>query len=66
VLRGDGFVLHVASLDDVIAAKTFANREKDRKALPELLDIQQRPDIAEDLAPEMSGEIETPEPKLGL
>jgi hypothetical protein len=40
VLRGDGFEVHVASLDDVIAAKTFANREKDREALPELLDIQ--------------------------
>jgi hypothetical protein len=27
VLRGDGFMLHVGSLDDVIAAKTFANRD---------------------------------------
>ena len=39
-LRGDGFVLHVASLDDVIAAKTFANREKDHETLPELIEIQ--------------------------
>ena len=66
VLRGDGFVLHVASLDDVIAAKTFANREKDHEALRELRDLQQRPDIAEDLAPELSGEIETPDPMLEL
>lgn len=66
VLRGDSFVLHVASLDDVIAAKTFANREKDREALPELRDLQQRLDIAEDLAPELSGEIETLDPTLEL
>jgi hypothetical protein len=42
MMKGDGFVLRVASLDDIIAAKTFANREKDREALPELLDIQSR------------------------
>jgi hypothetical protein len=42
LLRGDGFALHVASLNDVIAAKTFANRKKDCEALPELLDIQKR------------------------
>ena len=42
VVRGDGFVVHVASVDDIIAAKTFANRDKDREALPELLDIQER------------------------
>lgn len=42
VVRGDGFMVHVASVDDIIAAKTFANREKDREALPELLDIQER------------------------
>ena len=42
VVRGDGFVVHVASVDDIIAAKSFANREKDREALPELLDIQKR------------------------
>ena len=42
VVRGDGFVVHVASVDDIIAAKIFANRDKDREALPELLDIQER------------------------
>jgi choline dehydrogenase-like flavoprotein len=42
VVRGEGFVVHVASVDDIIAAKTFANRDKDREALPELLDIQER------------------------
>ena len=41
-VRGDGFAVHVASIDDIIAAKTFANRDKDREALPELLDIQER------------------------
>lgn len=42
VVQGEGFVVHVASVDDIIAAKTFANREKDREALPELLEIQAR------------------------
>ncbi len=42
IVRGDGFAVHVASVDDIIAAKTFANRDKDREALPELLDIQER------------------------
>jgi Nucleotidyl transferase AbiEii toxin, Type IV TA system len=42
IVRGDGFAVHVASVDDIIAAKTFANRDKDRDALPELLDIQER------------------------
>jgi hypothetical protein len=42
IVRGDGFTVHVASVDDIIAAKTFANRDKDREALPELLDIQER------------------------
>jgi predicted nucleotidyltransferase len=42
VVRGDGFVVHVASVDDIIAAKTYADRDKDREALPELLDIQER------------------------
>ena len=42
IVRGDGFEVHVASVDDIIAAKTFANRNKDREALPELLDIQER------------------------
>ncbi len=42
IVRGDGFSVHVASVDDIIAAKTFANRDKDRKALPELIEIQER------------------------
>lgn len=42
IVRGDGFTVHVASVDDIIAAKTFADREKDREALPELLGIQER------------------------
>jgi hypothetical protein len=42
MVRGNGFTVHVASVDDIIAAKTFADREKDREALPELLDIQER------------------------
>jgi hypothetical protein len=42
VVHGDGFVVRVASVDDIIAAKTFANREKDREALPELNDIRER------------------------
>ena len=42
IVPGDGFSVHVASINDIIAAKTFANRDKDREALPELLDIQER------------------------
>lgn len=42
VLEGDGFNFHMASLDDIIAAKTFANRPKDLEALPDLLSIQNR------------------------
>jgi hypothetical protein len=36
VLQGDGFVIRVASLEDVIRAKERADRPKDREALPEL------------------------------
>lgn len=32
----EGIVVHVAGLDDIIAAKEHADREKDRRALPEL------------------------------
>ena len=42
VVHGDGFVVHVASVDDIIAAKTFANRDKDSEALHELIDIRER------------------------
>ena len=31
----------LASLDDIIASKEFAGREKDREGLPELLEIRQ-------------------------
>ena len=36
VLRGDGFVIRAASLEDIIRAKERADRDKDREALPEL------------------------------
>jgi len=32
----DGIIVHVAGLDDIIAAKEHADRRKDRDALPEL------------------------------
>ena len=58
VLQGDGFVLRVASIGDVIAAKTFANREKDREALPELLELQRRPNIGHDVSSRLNREME--------
>ncbi len=36
MLRGDGFSIRVAALEDIIAAKERANRAKDHDALPEL------------------------------
>jgi predicted nucleotidyltransferase len=36
VLRGDGFGIRVAALEDIIRAKERADRAKDREALPEL------------------------------
>ncbi len=70
VLQGDGFVLRVASLGDVIAAKSFANREKDREALPKLLDLQRRPTIGHDessrLSSELDSAIEIPGPTMEL
>lgn len=36
----DGYHVQVAAVSDVIAAKTFANRAKDREALPELKVIE--------------------------
>jgi hypothetical protein len=42
VVQGDGFVVHVASIDDIIAAKSFANRDKDLDALPELIGIREQ------------------------
>jgi hypothetical protein len=40
VVDGWGHHVQVAALTDVIAAKTFANRAKDREALPELIAIE--------------------------
>ena len=37
----DGIVVRVAALDDVIASKEWANRPKDRDALPELRSLRQ-------------------------
>lgn len=40
-----GVIVHVAGLEDIIAAKEHADREKDRQALPELRRLQSgRPD----------------------
>jgi predicted nucleotidyltransferase len=36
VLRGDGFVIPAAGLEEIIRAKERADRIKDREALPEL------------------------------
>lgn len=36
VIRGDGFVVRAAALDDIIIAKERADRDKDHEALPEL------------------------------
>ena len=41
-IRGDGFVINVAALDDVITAKERAGRVKDRDALPELHALRDR------------------------
>ena len=38
---GEGLIIKVASLDDVIASKRAANREKDRRALPYLESLQE-------------------------
>jgi hypothetical protein len=40
VLQGDGLVIRVASLEDIIRAKDRADRAKDREALPELLALR--------------------------
>lgn len=41
-LRGDGFHIRAASLEDIIAAKEQADRPKDREALPALRAIRVR------------------------
>lgn len=40
VLKGQGFDIHAAALDDIIRAKEHADRPKDREALPELRAIR--------------------------
>jgi hypothetical protein len=40
--RLDGIVIRVAALDDIVASKRYADRPKDREALPELEDLQRR------------------------
>lgn len=39
-----GIAVHVAALDDIVASKEHANRDKDRDALPELRSLQDRDD----------------------
>jgi len=54
VLDYAGMSVHVAALDDIIASKEWANRPKDRVALPELRQLQERsarPDGDESSAP---------------
>jgi hypothetical protein len=40
--RVHGVVIRLAALDDIVASKELANRDKDREALPELRQLQQR------------------------
>jgi hypothetical protein len=42
LLRGEGFTLRAAALEDIIAAKERADRPKDHEALPELRAIRDR------------------------
>jgi hypothetical protein len=42
VLDYAGISVHVAGLDDIIASKEWADRPKDRAALPELRQLQER------------------------
>jgi hypothetical protein len=37
-----GFLIHFVSIEDILAAKTVAKRDKDRETLPELLDNQEQ------------------------
>lgn len=37
-----GVVVRIAALDDIVASKEHADREKDREALPELRELQRR------------------------
>lgn len=40
--RVRGIVVQLASLDDIVASKEFASRDKDHEALPELRELQRR------------------------
>ena len=40
VIEGAGFTVHVAALEDIIAAKEYTDRPMDREALPELWAIR--------------------------
>ena len=42
VLEYGGMAVRVAGLDDIIASKEWANRPKDRAALPELRELRDR------------------------
>ena len=37
-----GVIVRLAALDDIVASKAFADRPKDREALPELRELQRR------------------------
>jgi len=50
---GDGLVVRVAALADVIASKTAAHRPKDERALPYLESLQDQISAAK---PELQGE----------
>jgi hypothetical protein len=43
-VRGPNATVLVAALDDIIASKEHANRDKDRDALPELYALRDRPE----------------------
>jgi hypothetical protein len=52
VIDGEGFMIRVAALDDIITAKEHANRPKDHEALPELRalrDASEAPSVADAL-----------------
>jgi hypothetical protein len=42
IFQGNGFAIRTAAIDDIINAKERADRPKDRNALPELHQIQER------------------------
>jgi hypothetical protein len=47
VVHGTGFAIRAAALGDIIASKEWANRPKDREALPELREIAGRQGLRE-------------------